>query len=77
MIDLEGIIKETRDFTDFYWFEMINMRLAGKEFAKVLRKEFPESFEILKDKRKFDKFIEKYKGIIDSKKINIRGIEIH
>ncbi len=77
LIDLEGIIKETRDFTDFYWFEMINMRLAGREFAKVLRKEFPESFEILRDKRKFDKFIEKYKGIIDSKKISVRGIEIH
>ena len=77
LIDLEDVIKKTKDFTDFYWFEIINIRLAGEEFIKILKKKFPKSFEIIKDKKKFDKFIKEYKNIIDSEKINIRGIEIH
>ena len=77
LIDLKEIIKKTKNFTDFYWFEIINIQLAGEEFIKVLKKEFPKSFEIIKDKRKFDKFIKECKGIIDSEKINVRGIEVH
>jgi len=77
LIDLEDVIKKTKDFTDFYWFEMINLRLAGREFIKVLRKEFPESFEILKDKTKFSNFIRECKRIVNLERINIRGIEIH
>ena len=77
LIDLEDVIKKTKDFTDFYWFEMINIRSAGEEFIKALKKEFPKSFEIVKDKKKFDKFIKECKSVIDSEKINVRGIEIH
>ncbi|MCD6086264.1 radical SAM protein, partial [bacterium] len=77
LIDLEDVIKKTKGFADFYWFEIINIRLAGEEFIKILKKKFPKSFEIIKDKKKFDKFIKEYKNIIDSEKINIRGIEIH
>ncbi|MCD6550025.1 radical SAM protein, partial [bacterium] len=77
LIDLENVIKKTKDFTDFYWFEMINIRLAGEEFVKVLRKEFPESFEIVKDKAKFDNFIRECKRVVSLERINVRGIEIH
>ena len=64
LIDLEDVIKKTKDFTDFYWFEMINIRLAGEEFIKVLKKNFPKSFEIIKDKAKFDNFIRECKRIV-------------
>ncbi len=77
LIDLENVIKKTKDFTDFYWFEIINIRLAGEEFIKVLKKEFPESFEIVKDKARFDNFIRECKRIVDLQRINIGGIEIH
>ena len=77
LVDLKDIIKKTKDFTDFYWFEIINIRLAGKEFIEILKKKFPKSFEIIKDKKKFDKFIKECKNIIDSEKINVRGIEIY
>jgi len=29
LIDLKEIIKKTKDFTDFYWFEMINITPGG------------------------------------------------
>ena len=77
LIDLEDVIKKTKDFTDFYWFEMINIRLAGEEFIKVLKKNFPKSFEIIKDKAKFDNFIRECKRIVYLERINTRGIEIH
>ena len=77
LIDLEDVIKKTKDFTDFYWFEMINIRLAGEEFIKILKKNFPKSFEIVKDKTRFDNFIKECKRIVNLERINIRGIEIH
>jgi len=77
LIDLEDVIKKTKDFTDFYWFEIINIRLAGEEFIKILKKKFPKSFEIIKDKAKFDNFIKECKRIVGLEEVNLRGIEIH
>ncbi|OQX52714.1 MAG: hypothetical protein B5M48_04795, partial [Candidatus Omnitrophica bacterium 4484_213] len=77
LVTNEDVIKKTKDFTDFYWFEMINIRLAGEEFIKILKKNFPESFEIVKDKARFDNFIRECKRIVDLQRINIRGIETH
>jgi len=77
LIDLKDIIKKTKDFTDFYWFEIINIRLAGEEFVKVLKENFPKSFEIIKDKARFDNFIRECKKIVNLQRINIQGIETH
>jgi len=51
--------------------------LAGEEFIKILKKKFPKSFEIIKDKAKFDNFVKECKRIVNLERINIRGIEIH
>jgi len=56
---------------------MINMKLAGREFIRILRKECPESLEIATNKRKFDKFVKECKDIINSEDIKVRGMEIH
>ena len=77
LINLKDVIRKTKDFTDFYWFEMINMKLAGREFIKILRKEFPESLEISTNKKKLEKFVKECKNIINSEDIKVRGIEIH
>ena len=77
LIELEDVIKKTKDFTDFYWFEIINIRLAGEEFIKILKKKFPKSFEIVKDKRKFENFIKECKRVAELERISLRGIEIH
>lgn len=77
LIDIRSIIRQTRDFTDFYWFEMLNLRLAGQEFIKVIKRKFPKSFEIMSNRRKFNNFLKECQEIINLEKINCRGIEVH
>lgn len=77
LIDLKKIIRETKKNNDYYWFEFINTRGAGREFMDILKKNFPKSYEILIDKSKFSEFIKESKDIISSENIKIRGIEIH
>ncbi|MCD6568857.1 radical SAM protein, partial [bacterium] len=77
LIDLKDIIKKTKDFTEFYWFEIINIKLAGREFVNVLRSKSPKSLEIITDKKKLENFLKKCENIINSEDIDVRGIEIH
>ncbi len=77
LIDIRNIIRQTKDFTDFYWFEMLNLRLAGQEFIKIIERKFPKSFEIMRNRVKFNNFLKECQEIINSEKINCRGIELH
>ena len=77
IIDLKKIIKETKKLTDSYWFEFINIRGAGKEFLDVLKRKYPKSYDVLRDKKKFQEFIKESKKIISSENIRIRDIVIH
>lgn len=77
LIDLKKVIDDTKQFADYYWFEFINVRAAGKEFLEALKKHFPESYSILNDKKGFLEFIKESKEIISSQNINIKGVEIH
>ena len=77
LIDLEKVIKGTKKFVDYYWFEFVNMRGAGKECMEAIKNHFPESCEILMNKRRLSKFIKESKKVISSQNIKIKGIEIH
>lgn len=77
LIDLKKVIEETKNYTDYYWFEFINIRAAGAEFMEALKQHFPESYKILRDKRKFLEFVKESKQIISSEDIKVQGIEIH
>ncbi len=77
LIDLKDIIKRTKKFVDYYWFEFINLRGAGKKFAETLKKEFPASYKMVIDKNEFKEFVKECKQIINSQNIKVRGIEIH
>ena len=57
LIDLEEVIAETKDLVDYYWFEFINLRGAGKEFAENLKAKFPKSYQVAADKEKFARFL--------------------
>jgi DNA repair photolyase len=77
LIDLKEIIQKTKQFADYYWFEFINTRGAGKEFMEALKREYPESYEVLINRNKFQEFIKESKKIISLENIKIQGIEIH
>jgi len=77
LIDIRSIIRQTRDFADFYWFETLNLGLAGQKFIKIIKRKFPKGFEIMNNKVKFNNFLKECQKIINSEKIDCRGIEIH
>lgn len=77
LIDLRDIIARTKGFIDSYWFEFINLRGAGKEFAAVLKKQYPQSWKILQDKKLFADFVNECKSIIKSAHIKTQDIVLH
>lgn len=77
LIDLKSVIRETKEFVDYFWFEFINQKAAGNEFIQILKNRFPKSYKLLKDKKEFELFIEDCRSIIRAENINARGIEIH
>ncbi|XOB46323.1 MAG: radical SAM protein [Candidatus Nealsonbacteria bacterium] len=77
LINLREVIKETKKFAGYYWFEMINKRGAGKEFMKILKDKFPQSYDTLKSKKKFSEFVRECKKIISSENIESRGVITH
>ena len=77
LIDLQDIIGKTKGFVDSYWFEFINLRGAGKEFAEVLKKQYPQVRKILQDKKLFADFIDKCKSIIKSANIKVQDMVLH
>lgn len=77
LINLRKVIRQTKKYTDSYWFEFINARGAGREFMDVLKKDFPESYNKLTDKKEFADSIKECKKIISLEKVKIQGIELH
>ncbi|MFA4998845.1 MAG: radical SAM protein [Candidatus Paceibacterota bacterium] len=77
LTDVKKIIKEIKGFTDYFWFEVLNLRGAGEKFSNLLKKDFPNSYSIMTDKRKFIAFVGELKEIIKSEEIKTAGIEIH
>jgi DNA repair photolyase len=77
LTDFGNIIENTRQFADYYWFEFINMRGAGTEFARQLNTCHPESIAIMNNKKNFSKYLHKVKELISTNNIVVKGIETH
>ena len=75
--DVSRIVEEARDFVDYYFFEVLNLRKAGKAFEETLRSEFPESYRVLTSGELFEKFILELRDEILSLGIKAEGIETH
>ena len=45
-------------------FEFLNLRASGKEFREWLEKNYPESYDLISDKTKADKYVKEVMGII-------------
>ncbi len=77
LVDVKRVIKESKDFVDYFWFEVLNLRASGQEFIKILRERFPESYEIMTSKEKLWQFIKNLKEVIKKENIKTAGIEVH
>lgn len=77
LIDLDKVIDHSRNLVQYYWFETINFSAAGKDFQKIIRSEYPESYKILSNKENMHDYINNLKNNLQDAEINIRGIETH
>ncbi|AGK61882.1 DNA repair photolyase [Archaeoglobus sulfaticallidus PM70-1] len=77
LTDIEHLIEETKSFTNFYWFEFLNLKASGKEFREWLKQNYPESYEILSDKTKAEKYVKEVINAIKKAEIFVKGICVH
>ncbi|ADT83787.1 SPL family radical SAM protein [Thermococcus barophilus] len=75
--DVEAIVRETKSYADYFFFEVLNLRASGKEFQQILRDNYPESYETMVNDEKFWRFIKQLKEEIKRLNVKTEGIEIH
>lgn len=75
--DVEAIVRETKSFADYFFFEVLNLRASGKEFQRILRDNYPESYEIMVNDEKFWRFVKRLKEEVKGLNIKTEGIEVH
>ena len=77
LVDVENLINETKGFVDFYWFEFLNLKASGKEFREWLKQNYPESYNLISDKDRAEKYIKEVVEIVKNSNISVKGICIH
>jgi len=77
LIDVKRCIKETENFSDYYFFEVLNLRASGVEFERFLKKKFLKSYQVMVEKAKFQEFIKNLKETIKKTGIKNSRIIIH
>ena len=77
LLDVKQLIKETKSFVNFYWFEFLNLKASGKEFKEWLKQNYPESYDTNSDKAKAERYVNEIINIIKGSNVPIRGICVH
>ncbi|WP_297510339.1 radical SAM protein [Thermococcus sp.] len=75
--DVGAVVEETRDFAGYYFFEVLNLRASGRNFRRLLREEYPESYAVLTDEEKFRKFLRELREEIKRLGVKAERIETH
>ena len=77
LVEIKKVIQESKNFVDYFWFEILNLKASGQNFTNLLKARFPKSYNIMKDKEKFQSFLKRLKQIIKEEKIKTEGVVIH
>jgi len=77
LTDVEELIKETKSFTDFYWFEFLNLKASGKEFREWLKQNYPESYNLILNGAKVERYVKAVVGTINRSGVSVRGVCVH
>ncbi len=77
LVDVAGVIRETKEFVGSYWIELLNLRAAGKRFRAWLREEYPDSYSFFTDLQRVRKYVEELKREIKDLEVEVRGIAVH
>ncbi|PKP57823.1 MAG: hypothetical protein CVT89_03850 [Candidatus Altiarchaeales archaeon HGW-Altiarchaeales-2] len=74
---MENLIENSRNFVDYYIVELLNLNAAGYEFKKLLRENYLESYEIMTNKERYEKFIKDAKEILIKKGVKVLQFVTH
>ena len=77
LIDISDVIRRTKAYADHYWFELINLRGAGKEFSDALKTRYPESYRILNDESALSEYVNGIEAVIAESGIRTNGVMRH
>ena len=77
LVDVGELIRETKNFVNFYWFEFLNLKASGREFGEWLRENYAESHEILTHKIELERYVKNVIDITKNSRICVKGICIH
>ncbi len=77
LVDVEQLIRETKSFASFYWFEFLNLKASGREFREWLKQNYPESYNVISDKTKAERYMKETVKSIKKAQIFVKGICIH
>ncbi len=77
LVNVRKVIQESKNFVNYFWFEVLNLRASGREFINLLKRKFPKSYKVMIDEKKFKEFLQNLKKEIKKENIKSAGIEIH
>ncbi len=77
LVDVQALIEKTKSFTNSYWFEFLNLKAAGKEFRNWLSQNYPESYNLITDKHRFERFVKTVVDAINNSGVIVRGVCVH
>ncbi len=64
LVDVESLLNGVSELGSHFYVELINARMAGSEFMKVLRSISRESYHVLMEKSKWKAYIEEIRRLI-------------
>lgn len=77
LIDVVEVIRNTKEYADHYWFEVMNLRGAGKEFSQMLKEKYPESYRILNDEKELSEYIGSIEKVVRESGISASEVLSH
>ena len=77
LFDFDYVLNNTKAYADSYFFEFINLRGAGGKFLSDLKRNYPDSYRILSNKKLLFEYVEALKSKIEKSSIKIRAIICH
>ncbi len=75
--NIEKVIRETMKYSDFYYLEFLNTRLAGYQFIDSIKKISLETYTILQNKEKLLEYISSIMKYIEEQSVKVRDIIYH
>ena len=76
--DIEAVVRETKNFVDYYWLELLNLQACGTKCVRLLESVAPESLKILSNETLLKNYVrDDLKKILEKMNVAIRGIVVH